>query len=138
MIYRLGMSESLPALIKHRIETAYGGSQAAFARSIGATQQTVSAWINGKVSLPQADARRRLARELGISHVQLFVLAGELTEEEAGPPAPPPFSADDPRAAIVAALQTVSPAEAALILPVVHSIIHAIRGDTRGAPTPIR
>jgi len=77
------MEKTLAALVRDRINTAYGGNQAAFSRATGFSTQTISTWLSGKVSLPQLDARRRLARELGVSHIELLIAAGELTEEEA-------------------------------------------------------
>jgi transcriptional regulator with XRE-family HTH domain len=77
------METELAALLRERINTAYGGNQSEFSRATGFSPQAVSAWLKGKVTLPQIDARRRLARELGISHVDLLIAAGELTRQEA-------------------------------------------------------
>jgi transcriptional regulator with XRE-family HTH domain len=76
------MEKSFAQLLKERIDREYGGSQAEFARRTGFTKQAVGAWLKGKVSLPQLDARRRLARELGISHIDLLVAVGELDASE--------------------------------------------------------
>lgn len=37
---------------------------------------------SGRVALPSADLRRRLAAALGVSHLDLLVASGEITEEE--------------------------------------------------------
>lgn len=73
---------SLANLIKERIESAFGGNQAAFARAVGMKTGTLNTIVQGRVTLPQADLRRRLAAELGIPHVLFFVMAGELLDEE--------------------------------------------------------
>lgn len=93
-----GMSRPLKDLIQERIDTAYGGNQAAFARALGIKPQTLGTWLRGKSALPQIDARRRLARELGLTHIEVLVAAGELAEEEAAIP-------DDPRSDAVRRLQ---------------------------------
>lgn len=94
MFYREGMKKALKDLLADRIDTAYGGSQAAFARATGFTPQTVNTWLKGKVTLPQIEARRRLAQELGLSHLELLVVMGELSEDEIDLPV-------DPRSAAV-------------------------------------
>lgn len=58
-------------------------------RATGFSTTTISAWRRGKVALPQLETRRRLASELGITHVQLLVAMGELTEEEVNLPEDP-------------------------------------------------
>jgi transcriptional regulator with XRE-family HTH domain len=72
----------LARLVRERIDRVYGENQAAFARAVGMSPQSVSALLKGKVSLPQVDARRRLARELRIPHLDLLILAGEIDAEE--------------------------------------------------------
>lgn len=79
----LGVMETTFAnLIRDRIATAYGGKQVEFARATGFKPQTVNTWLQGRVTLPQIDARRRLAKELGISHIDLLVAMGELEPSE--------------------------------------------------------
>ncbi len=78
-----GMSDQgLSGRVRDRVESAYGGNQAAFAKAVGMSPQSVSALLRGKVALPMTDTRRRLARELRISHIDLLVLAGELDKGE--------------------------------------------------------
>ncbi len=76
------MDKNLADLIQERIDDAYGGSQAEFSRATGFTKQAVSSWLKGKAAVPQIDARRRLARELGISHLDLLIAVGEIDTEE--------------------------------------------------------
>lgn len=92
------MRTTLAALVKDRIETAYGGNSAAFARSVGISPQSANQLTNGQTTLPTVEVRRRLAKELGIPHIQMFVMAGELNREEAALP-------DDPRSDAVRRLQ---------------------------------
>lgn len=100
---------ALADLLRRRIASAYGGNQAAFARATQLTPQTVNAIVHGKVALPETiEYRRRLARELGVRHVDLFVLAGELGAEEIDPQPDGPFAPDDPRAVVVDLLRRVS------------------------------
>lgn len=100
-----GMEKSLAVLLRNRIDSAYGGNQSDFARATGFTTQTISTWLKGRVTLPQIDARRRLAEELGISHVELLVVVGELSEQEV-------------QESGLAGIEPVSPAERAL-LPII-------------------
>jgi transcriptional regulator with XRE-family HTH domain len=60
-----------------------GLSQSQLGALMGATQNDVSQWETGRVKLPEAAARRELARVLGYTHLELLVLAGELSQEEA-------------------------------------------------------
>lgn len=76
------MDRTLADLIRERIDDAYGGSQAEFSRATGFTKQAVSSWLKGKAAVPQIDARRRLARELGISHVDVLIAVGEIDRNE--------------------------------------------------------
>lgn len=93
-----GMTTTLKALLAQRIEDAYDGNQAAFARATGFRPQTVHTWLKGSVTLPNIDARRRLAKEFGMSHLELLVAVGELDASEASVP-------DDPRSDMVRHLQ---------------------------------
>lgn len=76
------MNVTLAQLVRQRIDTAFGGNKAAFARAIGVSPQTTGQLVSGQTTLPTVEVRRRLARELGISHIQIFIMAGELDESE--------------------------------------------------------
>jgi transcriptional regulator with XRE-family HTH domain len=78
--YRTG--DSLAERLRTRIDQAYGGNQRAFAAAAGLTPQHVYAMLSGKIALPRPEVRRVLAREFGISHPKLLVLAGELDPDE--------------------------------------------------------
>ncbi|HEU0115940.1 MAG TPA: helix-turn-helix transcriptional regulator [Thermomicrobiales bacterium] len=73
---------SIPDRLRARIEEAYGGNQRAFATAMGLSPQHVSAMLSGKIALPRPDVRRMLARELGMTHGEFLVLAGELDANE--------------------------------------------------------
>ena len=54
------------------------------ASASGLTKSYISELERGKIALPNADIRRRLARALGVSHLDLLVAAGEITSAELG------------------------------------------------------
>jgi transcriptional regulator with XRE-family HTH domain len=94
----LVLMKTFRQLLEERIAGAYQGSAADFSRSTGFTPQTVSSWRKGRVTLPQASTRRVLAREFGISHIELLAAMGELDESEISVP-------EDPRSDAVRRLQ---------------------------------
>lgn len=57
-------------------------SQVEFADRVGMTKSHLSQVEAGKIALPNADIRRRLAKELGVSHLDLLVAAGEIDRSE--------------------------------------------------------
>ncbi len=59
-----------------------GESVTSLATRVGIGKSHLSQIEKGKITLPGADARRRLAKILGISHLDLLVLAGEVTDDE--------------------------------------------------------
>lgn len=48
----------------------------------GTTQAAISDIERGQTKLPNADLRRKLAKALGVSHLDLLVAAGEITPDE--------------------------------------------------------
>jgi transcriptional regulator with XRE-family HTH domain len=66
---------------------ALGLTQGELADRIGLNRAHLSQIESGKIGLPAADIRRRLAAALGVRHVDLLIAAGELTPDEAGVPA---------------------------------------------------
>lgn len=65
-----------------RIRDDRGESQTALAERAGLTRSHMAQIESGKIAFPNADIRRRLAKALGVSHVQLLVAAGELADAE--------------------------------------------------------
>lgn len=59
-------------------------SQTELADSIGIARAHLAQIESGKIALPNADIRRRLAVALGVSHLDLLVAAGEITQAELG------------------------------------------------------
>jgi transcriptional regulator with XRE-family HTH domain len=59
-------------------------SVTALAEKAELSKSEISAIENGRITLPGADKRRRLARALGVSHLDLLVAAGEIAEDEIG------------------------------------------------------
>lgn len=82
---------TLAEMLANRIRET-GESQAAFARRLEVSPQTLGQILKGDIKVPTAAVRRRLATELRISHVDLLAVLGEITPEEAGtsPPIFPP------------------------------------------------
>lgn len=54
----------------------------ALANEAGLTKSHLSQIEQGKISFPNADIRRRVATALGVSHLELLIAAGEITEDE--------------------------------------------------------
>src|SRR5262245_33677345 len=84
-----------------------GWSLTSLAARSGLSKSELSAIEAGKIKLPGADKRRRLAEALSVRHVDLLVAAGEITADEAGEGTIP--AADRPEVeAVCAALRRVS------------------------------
>lgn len=73
-------------LLTEHIDRRYGGNAAEFARTTGFKPQTVSAWKNGRVGEPQLATRRQLAKELGISPIELLISMGIIDRSEVDHP----------------------------------------------------
>lgn len=67
--------------VKTRRETL-GMTQRDVADSVGTSPAYMSQIEGGRVGLPNADLRRRLAEALGVPHIEIFIAAGELTRDE--------------------------------------------------------
>lgn len=59
-----------------------GWKQSELADRAGITRQDMNAIEKGRIALPGADKRRKLASALGIRHVDFLVAIGELSPEE--------------------------------------------------------
>lgn len=77
------MADGLRAFVQTR-RTILGLTQKELAEAAGINQPTISDIERGQTKLPNADIRRRLAAALGVSHLDLLVAAGEITEQELG------------------------------------------------------
>jgi transcriptional regulator with XRE-family HTH domain len=75
------VNASLGHFIKERRERL-GWSQKTMAQLVGMPQPALSDIERGATKMPNADLRRRLARTLGVSHLDLLVATGEITAEE--------------------------------------------------------
>ena len=82
----IGFMKSFRELLQDHIDLRYGGNAAAFSRATGFTPQTVSAWRKGKVAIPQLATRRELAKELGISPIELLVSMDVIDQSEVDAP----------------------------------------------------
>lgn len=106
----LCMTRTLRQFVTKRREEL-GLNQTQLGEKAGVPRTTINRIEKGTTQLPEADVRRKLARALGVTHIQILLEAGELTEDEAGPQAPPPFTADDPRAEVVTIMRRMSDAD---------------------------
>jgi transcriptional regulator with XRE-family HTH domain len=114
------MANGFGPAIRRRRE-ALGLNQTELAERAGVQRAHLSEVERGKIALPNADFRRKIAEALGMSHAALLVAAGELTAEEAGLVAlahKPPFPEGDIRNRILARLPDLrdDDAEAVLII----------------------
>lgn len=82
-------NQTLAGAIRARIDDGYEGNQAAFARATGLGPAYVNHLIKGKVSIPSPEYRDVLARELGVRRIDLLVLSGAVTPDEASEIAAP-------------------------------------------------
>lgn len=75
----------------------HGWKQSELADRAGITRQEMNAMEKGRIALPGADKRRKLAAALGVRHVDLLVAIGELSEDEIDPRRQPAYPADEVR-----------------------------------------
>jgi transcriptional regulator with XRE-family HTH domain len=91
-----------------------GLSQVELAERAGMNKGEINAIERGRVALPGADKRRRLAQALGVRHLDIIVAASELTSDEIPQEdaAPEPFPHDATKRQIVQQLATLDTSEA--------------------------
>lgn len=65
-----------------RTREGRGFTQLRLSEESGVDRAYISQIESGRVALPSADLRRRIAAALGISHLDLLVASGEITEDE--------------------------------------------------------
>jgi transcriptional regulator with XRE-family HTH domain len=75
------METSLGSYLRRR-RTQLGMTQEALGERSGLTKGYLSQVESGRIGFPGADIRRRLAKALGVTHLELLIAAGELLEEE--------------------------------------------------------
>lgn len=75
------MEDGIGRLVREK-RLELGLSQTALAEASGLSKGHLSTLEAGKIALPAPDIRRRLAAALGVSHLDLLVAAGEITEDE--------------------------------------------------------
>jgi len=101
------------------LREATGAGQGKLADRAGLPRPYMSQLEAGKVGLPGADIRRRLASALGISHLDLLIAAGELLSEEvvdAGKAGVVMMNMDDPAAVLADRLRRMHLTERDLFL----------------------
>ncbi len=107
------------------------------------SKSELSGLEHGKIKLPGADKRRRLAEALRLSHAELLVASGEVTAEEiveganvydpdrrqvAASATAQLFPENSPAAKIVEILRTLSDEDAALVLGTARMLDRRARG----------
>ncbi len=75
------MGGGLGQYIRQR-RTSLGLTQESVAEQAGIGRSHLSQIESGKIGLPNATIRRRLAKTLRVRHVDLLVAAGEISEDE--------------------------------------------------------
>lgn len=101
------MNGTLGAYIAARRE-ALGLNQTELATRATVPRTTVNRIETGTTQLPSPDIRRKLAAVLGVSHLDLLIAAGEITEAEIAPLGVTGAVAPDPvRARLVDRLERV-------------------------------
>jgi len=73
---------NLGSYIKDRRDALGIRTQLDLARLSGVPPTTVNRIEKGVTQLPDADIRRKLARALGVTHVDILIAAGQITAEE--------------------------------------------------------
>jgi transcriptional regulator with XRE-family HTH domain len=104
------MDKTLGQLIREWRERS-GLSLAQAAAMVGIGRGHLSQFETGRIGLPQTDVRRRLAQVLGISHIELLIAAGELSENEvtaAGVVGKVERRPDDPRTVLHALIDQIN------------------------------
>lgn len=107
-----------------------GWTQQRLGEEAGLTKSHLSQIEGGKIALPSAEIRRRLAKALGVRHIDLLIAAGEITPEEAdlAKAAGNPFAIGDARHEAVELLLSNDPA----FTSVVHAVVRLRHADQRG------
>ena len=77
------MSTTLGDFVRQRRE-ALGINQTELAERSDVPRETINRIEKNKTALPMADSRRKLAKALGVSHLQILIAAGEITQAELG------------------------------------------------------
>jgi len=78
------MSESGIGQFIRKRRARLGWTQERLSEETGISRARIAQIEGGRVALPGADFRRRLADSLGVSHLDLLVAAGEITRDELG------------------------------------------------------
>lgn len=75
---------TLAEFVREKRIAAGFDTQAGLADASGVDREVVNRIERGKTLRPEAFVRRRLAKALGVSHLDLLVAAGEITSDELG------------------------------------------------------
>lgn len=90
--------------------TQAGLNQRALGDLSGVDRSYLAQIESGRIALPGADIRRRLAKALGVTHLDLLIAAGEITEGEvvvSGVSGVVEVDSDDPRTVYAEIIQRI-------------------------------
>lgn len=121
------MVATLGEYLQHRLDEL-GWSQRELAARTEMKPSHVSQIVSGKIGLPNADIRRRLADALNVRHIDLLIAAGELADFEVSSPVAPSLDAalpvSDPRRPILAYIMALDPEDDGDVVEALQGIVH--------------
>jgi transcriptional regulator with XRE-family HTH domain len=107
-----------------------GLAQVDLAKKAEMTKGEINAIEKGRVAFPDADKRRRLAKALGVTHVDIVVACGELAPDEvAQGSSADPFPGDSDKSAVFRLLATASADDAKELLRMTRYVLKTDQSD---------
>lgn len=76
------MTTSIAEYVRQRRLNRGFQTQAALAEAAGISSAHLNQIEKGKIAVPNADLRRKLAKALGVSHLDILIATGEIDAEE--------------------------------------------------------
>lgn len=132
-----GMTAAFPTLAEAILDYRQrrGITATALGIELGITRSHMTSIEKGKTDVPQLGLRRKLAEKLGVSHVAVLVMAGELSPEEVDPAllAPPAFPLGDARNDVLRRLGDLTPSQAEMVRALCEEFARVREGSGDGA-----